>query len=321
MARPLVVAWESGFVDEVLDHLGADIAVDVTLSPTETQWREAPVVLLDARSQSALARLSVPKCLVMVCATGVNDQEAAAVLETARRAWPGVVVLRLPHDAAELRRAVLEAVHAGPRWRVRIGVVGGHGGAGATTLAVALAQAAAYAGHQVLLLDADPLGGGVGARLGAGHSATGRVRVIEWRSDQRRATDSEVAEVILRTPADVQVVDLSRALDPGQLVVAGLCDLVLVVADTARNARATRRVLTSLARARVRAAVVGRSDIDHTTDHVAGDFTTPRAGDMPPDRQAVIADGVVDLSAGGALYRFAADLLGQVPELAVAATL
>ena len=54
-------------------------------------------------------------------------------------------------------------------------VVGARGGAGASSLAVALAQSSAHEGKRVVLLDADELGGGIDLVLGAeGH------RGVQW---------------------------------------------------------------------------------------------------------------------------------------------
>ena len=52
-------------------------------------------------------------------------------------------------------------------WARVLVVVGARGGAGASSLAVALAQSSAHAGKQVVLLDADELGGGIDLVLGA----------------------------------------------------------------------------------------------------------------------------------------------------------
>jgi secretion/DNA translocation related CpaE-like protein len=48
-----------------------------------------------------------------------------------------------------------------------VGVIGGRGGAGATTLAAVLASRAAFAGWRAAVIDADPLGGGADLALGA----------------------------------------------------------------------------------------------------------------------------------------------------------
>lgn len=69
-------------------------------------------------------------------------------------------VLRLPEDSTRLLSLLGDGLR--PRRSARIiGVVGGCGGAGASSLAARLAGAAVRAGRSSVLIDADPLGGGL----------------------------------------------------------------------------------------------------------------------------------------------------------------
>lgn len=72
----------------------------------------------------------------------------------------------LPEGDAWLLDRLSDAVSGPPTGRV-VAVVGGRGGAGASTLAVTLALAAARRRLEPLLVDADPLGGGLDMLLGA----------------------------------------------------------------------------------------------------------------------------------------------------------
>ncbi|MBK0332042.1 hypothetical protein I8D64_11590 [Brachybacterium sp. MASK1Z-5] len=75
-------------------------------------------------------------------------------------------VLRLPEDSTRLLSLLGDALR--PRQSARIiGVVGGCGGAGASSLAARLAGAAARAGRSSVLIDADPMGGGLDALVEA----------------------------------------------------------------------------------------------------------------------------------------------------------
>jgi secretion/DNA translocation related CpaE-like protein len=75
-------------------------------------------------------------------------------------------VLALPVDAERLLdRLALTAEHQGPAGPV-LGVVGGRGGAGASTVAVAVAWSLAERGRAVTLADFDVLGGGLDVALG-----------------------------------------------------------------------------------------------------------------------------------------------------------
>lgn len=75
-------------------------------------------------------------------------------------------VLRLPEDSTRLLSLLGDALR--PRQSARIiGVVGGCGGAGASSLAARLAGAGARAGRSSVLIDADPMGGGLDALVEA----------------------------------------------------------------------------------------------------------------------------------------------------------
>lgn len=90
-----------------------------------------------------------------VSAAVVLDDLGGGLLSVA--VGPGVGArLQVPHDEEQLLDLMLAAV---PARAVRVGLVGAHGGAGATTLAVALAQVPVRAGLPTTLVDLDPAGG------------------------------------------------------------------------------------------------------------------------------------------------------------------
>ncbi len=76
----------------------------------------------------------------------------------------------LPEAEPWLLERIVDAVSPEPTAAV-IGVVGGSGGAGASTLAAAVATVAARSGLRTVLIDADPLGGGLDLLLGAEREA------------------------------------------------------------------------------------------------------------------------------------------------------
>ncbi|HEX8626693.1 MAG TPA: hypothetical protein VF755_00790 [Catenuloplanes sp.] len=313
MARPLLMPYSSRFLDEVLDYLGRDVDVEVAFTPTAAQWATAPMVLLDARAWAQVNRLPDHRWPVAIVGSDQSGTQVAALVERWRCVSPGTTLYQWPHGADAVRRLVAEALTAPRRLDVRIAVIGGHGGAGASTLAVALAQAACHAGRRTVLVDSDPLGGGIAARVGHGAA----LRIVEQHEVAEQP--GGLADVVGLSPAEVTVVDLSRALDAGQLSAAARCDLVLVVTDAGHNAAATRRVLTTLTGAGAAVAVVGRSETDHTADYVASDFSAPRAGDVPPAGRAVVRAGAVDVVTDGALFAFATEVLAEVPKLVIEA--
>ncbi|GAA3218533.1 septum formation initiator [Pseudonocardia petroleophila] len=137
-------------------------AVDATAA--RRMWAEAPVVLLDAGAAQHCARHGLPRRGRVVVAVrgepppGVWQQAVAVGAEH---------VVSLPDAEPWLVAALSEATEE-PRGRGPVlGVVGGRGGAGASVLAAAVAVAAVRDGRRALLVDCDPLGGGLDLVLGA----------------------------------------------------------------------------------------------------------------------------------------------------------
>lgn len=151
-----------------------------------------------------------------------------------------------------------------------VGVIGGCGGAGASTLSVGLASVAARSGIRVLLVDADPLGGGLDLLVGAEQetglrwedltAARGRLEpsllstllpedrglsVLSWG---RRARDlgaagapAEAVAAVLRSAVrefDLVVVDLSRRFAEEDLAALPVCGTVVVVVPSEVRATA-----------------------------------------------------------------------------------
>ena len=169
-ARPLLVTCDVEVADEVV-RLAALAGVDLEVAPDPTSspaaWRRAPLVLLgpDVPPASRAARREG------VVALG-SDADDAGVWRRAVALGAAEVVV-LPEGGARVVSLLGEAVHR-PRPRRVLGVVGGRGGAGASVLATALAVTAARRSGPVLLVDADPGGGGLDLLLGA--EAVGGVR-------------------------------------------------------------------------------------------------------------------------------------------------
>jgi secretion/DNA translocation related CpaE-like protein len=130
-------------------------------------WRAAALVLVDAVVLDATRRLDlVARDDVVVLAERHDDLSV----------WQGAVavgarsVLTLSDDVQPLLdRLALAGESSGPAGRL-LGVVGGCGGAGASTFAVALAAAGATAGATTLV-DLDIWGGGLDLLVGLEHAA------------------------------------------------------------------------------------------------------------------------------------------------------
>lgn len=133
-------------------------------------WSRRPgvgLVLVDATAVVAMERRDG---VVLVC-TGEPDPPVwrRAVELGAER------VVTLPEGESWLLDRILDVTRPGPAAPV-LGVIGGRGGAGASTLAVGLAAVAARSKVHTVLVDADPLGGGLDLLVGME-----RERGLRWK--------------------------------------------------------------------------------------------------------------------------------------------
>ena len=274
--RPLVLTADRGLLDDLLRlAAAADVEPEVAAdaSSARTAWTRAPLVLVGADVARAVA-VALPRrpAGVVLVSTDLDDAqvwergvalgaEKVAFLPDAQQ-W---LVGRLA-DAAEGR------VGGAPV----VAVVGGRGGAGATTLAAALSVTALQSGLRPWLVDGDPLGGGVDLVLGGEDSAglrwpdlvasRGRLSaaslraalpvvddelvVLSWdRGDLLSIAVTAMRSVLAaaRRGGDLVVVDLPRRVDDAAeqvLVQAAL--VVVVVPAEVRAAAAAARVASGL---------------------------------------------------------------------------
>ncbi|MFC3382820.1 septum site-determining protein Ssd [Couchioplanes azureus] len=156
---------------ELLDDLlrlaaAGGTEVDVAADPVAARPRfaHAPLVLLGADQAAACLRARLPR-RPRVIIVG-HEPIVAAAWDLAAPLGAEHVAL-LPAAEPWLVDRFASARRPGPPPDGRVlAVVGGRGGAGASTLAGGLAVTAVRAGLRTLLLDADPLGGGLDLVLG-----------------------------------------------------------------------------------------------------------------------------------------------------------
>lgn len=129
--------------------------------PTEGEWARLPVVVLEAESAAASARAGLPRRQGVLVVVGAGEAEAD-VLRSAVRLG-AEEVLELPADAQSLLTALSRRGATGAGGGGVIAVIGGHGGAGASVLASALALTAPLPS---LLVDLDPAGPGLDLLMG-----------------------------------------------------------------------------------------------------------------------------------------------------------
>lgn len=339
--RPVVATAD----DALLDHLvelasvaGVELDVARDLPALRQRW-SAPLVLLghDLARRVAETPLTRRPGVVLVS----TDLDDAGVWELAVHVGAEHVAI-LPDARAWLTERVGESARGAGR-AVVVAVVGGRGGAGASCLAAALAVTARRDGRAAVLVDADPLGGGIDLLVGAEEveglrwsdlaHASGRLpsralvdalpgvdglRVLSWDRGERLHLPREPLRAVLagvRESAELVVVDLPRSGGAEIEAVLGLTDTVLLVVPAeVRAAAAAGRVARALATqvSDVRVVVRGPAPAGLDPDLVARSLGLPLAGVLTaePGLAEAIERGDAPGGTGrGPLARFARQFL------------
>ncbi|MFZ3569749.1 septum site-determining protein Ssd [Streptomyces sp. BH097] len=298
-------------------------------------WESAPLVLVGDDAARRLRGVSRRHGVILVG----RDQDDSGVWRRAVEIGADHVLV-LPDGEQWLMDRIADVAEGVGRPALTVGVLGGCGGAGASTLACALAVASARSGRRTLLVDADPLGGGLDVLLGgeavdglrwpAFAESRGRVgstaleeslprlhdlRVLSWDRGDLAAVPSEAVRAVLaagRRRGGVVVVDLPRRVDAGSVEALAQLDLgLLVVPPELRAVAAARRmagaagmVLRDLRVMTARAGGAGGLAADEAARLVG----LPFAGELPADAEVV---------KGGPLGRFCEAFWERMPVAAV----
>lgn len=260
-ARPLVCARDAQLLDNLLRLAAAGNAeADLPADPISARplWSAAPLVVVgaDVAAEYAAARLPYRSSLILVADERQRGPDDEFVWRFAAELGAENVVF-LPTAEAWLVDRYTEAV-SGPAGAGRVvAVVGGRGGAGASVLATGLAVTAARSGVTTMLVDADPLGGGLDLLLGRESTAglrwpdlaetagrmsppalqnalprMGGLCVLSWDRGDVLTIPADAAEAALdagRRGSDLVVVDLPRRLDEAAVRALQAADLTLLV--------------------------------------------------------------------------------------------
>ncbi|MBA4866569.1 septum formation initiator [Streptomyces sp. PSKA54] len=346
---PLIVTEDVELLDDLLRlcaAAGARPEVHHGVPEQRGDWEAAPLVLVgdDAavRVRGAVRRRGV----VLVG----HDQDDPDVWQRAVEIGADHV-LRLPDGEQWLVDRIADVAEGAGLPALTVGVIGGRGGAGASTLACALAVTSAREGRRTLLVDADPLGGGLDVLLGgetadglrwpAFAESRGRVggsaleeslpelhalRVLSWDRGDSVVVPPEAVRAVLaaaRRRGGSVVVDLPRRVDDGTAEVLAQLDLgLLVVPPELRAVAAARRVASVVGmvlqdlRVVVGAGRGGGGLGGLPAEEVARLLGLPLAGELPvePGLLAAQASGTPPgAAARGPLARFCSAFWERVP--------
>jgi secretion/DNA translocation related CpaE-like protein len=250
---------------------GAQVDAVAGSNGVHAVWRAAHVVVVGSDLAVAVAAAALPRrAEVVVVATDPPD----AALWRAAVELGAAHVLTLPADERTLVELMSDALDGQSSGASVIAVVGGCGGAGASTLAAALALTSSRT-EPTLLIDADCYGGGIDVLLGAEQvsgarwpdlSATrGRlsaraltealvhvdgIAVLSWDRSGTTELSAEAAAAVMAAAIRgfrSVIVDLPRHLDAAATVIAAVADVVIVVVPaTVRSVAAAATMATQL---------------------------------------------------------------------------
>jgi len=344
-ATALLITCDEALLEDVLRltaAAGVNLDVAHDSAAAVRSWVAAPVVLVGADQLSAIGRQHPVRReqVHVISSCPAPDELFRMALEIGAEN-----VVELPSAETWLVELLTDVADGGARRATTIGVIGGSGGAGATTFAAALALTAARDEQQVLLIDADPFGGGIdrvagledldGIRWDSLAHTTGRfssrslrealpqrdgLAVLTWASGPHRHTEANAVREVLSAAlrgSDTVVVDLPRHPDPMTTEVLSRCDHVVLVAGlTVPAVAAASRVAAYLQdSARCMHLVTRGGTTALAAKDVSRALGIPLAAAMANQRR--LAESV-DLGLGpvrarrGPLARAAAAVLGRV---------
>ncbi|GAA4907587.1 septum site-determining protein Ssd [Streptomyces coeruleoprunus] len=335
-AEPLIVTQDVELLDDLLRlcaAAGARPEVHHTVPDERAVWDNAPLVLVGDDAAASCRGATRRRGVLLVG----RDQDDPGVWRRAVDIGADCV-LRLPDAETWLVDRIADVVEGVGRPALTVGVLGGRGGAGASTLACALAVSAAHLGHRTMLVDADPLGGGLDVLLGAERAdglrwpdfaaSQGRVagaaleeslpslrglRVLSWDRGDAVVVPPEAMRSVLaaaRRRGGAVVVDLPRRIDEATAEALGQVDVgLLVVPGELRAVAAAKRVASAARMVLGDLRVVARGPYSAGVDEgwIARVLGLPLAGELPREPRLLesLDEGLVPGgSASGPLGRF-----------------
>lgn len=309
----VIVTEDDDLLDGALRWCAA-AGVEPTVVPDAAaavrHWRTAGVIVVGADRAETVARLEPVRRPGLVLVAAAEVPWSAAVALGAEK----VVRIHEPPDGViDLLRTGVD----GRREACVLAVVGACGGAGASTIAAAVAREAAARGWCTFAVDGDPYGGGwdlvwgaesePGARWpelrDARGSFSGRdlrealpevagVALLSWdRSDEPVEHPDTMAAVLdaARRSHDLVVVDVDRSFGEAvDVVLSRATATVVVVPEEVRALAAARRVLGHVRRRSMPVVVTRQRQGGVDPDTVELTVGTPVLARVKNDRSLVV---------------------------------
>lgn len=298
-------------VERIVAAAGGQLRVVADVADATKYWDAAAAVLVGSDVRELPPRRRAPAVLVGLNGEGDSLWHLATALGAER-------VAVLP-DASAWLAEYLSRSRSPEAGGLVLGIAGGCGGAGATTAAIWIAQAAAGLGVRVLLVDGDPWGGGLELALAAEETpglrwpdlsdasgsidpeqladslpAAGGFSFLSWPGSRDRPAPVDAATTggvldAARRGYELVVVDIGRGAGPVRMF-AWDCDRILVVVPAQlRAAVATARLLQELPPVEAALLVRGKAGAALDSGLIADAVGLPVQGRVPELRGVTAA--------------------------------
>ena len=321
-------------VERIVAASGGSLIVADDAGEAAAFWDEVGIVLLGSDIRELPPRRRPPAVLLGMGEEDGSLWHLAATLGIDR-------VALLPDAGPWLAEFLNRSGSPEPGGRV-LGLIGGCGGAGATTAAIWLAQAAADSGVRTLLVDGDPWGGGLELALAAEEApglrwpdfseasgsldpiqlaealpVAGGFSFLSWPGSRERhvPVDPTAAGAVMdaaRRGYELVVVDIGRGRETTRMF-AWDCDRLLIVSPAhLKAAVAAARLVHELPPVETALIVRGRTGAALDGQLIADSVGLRLEGAIPEIRSAAAAAELGRLLESGprkAVRRFAASVL------------
>ncbi|MGI8578401.1 MAG: septum site-determining protein Ssd [Nocardioidaceae bacterium] len=329
---PLIITADQDLLDGLLRLCAAAAVTPQVISDAakaRAGWWQASAIVVGEDRADDIARL------------GLSRRDGVALVSNrleSPRLWQQGIAVRadhvvvLPADQSWLIEWLSNAVDGGDRQATTVSLIGARGGAGASTFAAALALTAAKRRMRALLIDADPLAGGIELVLGCEQdqglrwpevaATQGRVSasafrsalpeidglaVLSWDLGDQLHTDPDTMRSMLsagQRGAELVVVDLPRRLDDAASeALLGSDVLLMVITCDVRAVAGANRMLAMLRTRCADIRLVARrlSSSDLSSEAIGSTVRLPVAGCVPSRRavERAVNEGLGPLGRSG----------------------